>query len=211
MKKLMTSIMALLLLCTGSAQAGYQQDCCIPSDPCCSNDSWYVGGFAGANWLTGNRHQGCFSGKTRYQTGYALAVSVGRTIGCDFRAEFEYIYRNNEFKGNTDCDFCAPRGDVWSNAYMLNGFYNISLCNDWCLQPFVGLGIGYATHRIDLKRNAFICENSNKKNGFAWQVIAGVEYPFCDNIAIALEYRFFQSQLKNLYSQTLGAGLRYSF
>lgn len=215
MKKLIVSAMAfMLLLCTGSAQAGFQQDNCYPCDPCCSLDDWYIGGFAGANWTTSTKHHhGCFSGRHKHHTGYVLAVSIGRSFCDEYRVEFEYAYRNNEFKNRIDCDFCAPhKGHVWSNAYLVNGFWNIPWCNSWCLKPFVGAGIGYASQRLDFSHSrSFICTGNNKKNGFAWQLIAGIEYPICDNIAVSFEYRFFKGRLNNIYSQNLGAGFRYSF
>jgi len=214
MKKLMTSAMTcMLLLSAGSAQAWYDQDSCYDScEPCCSENAWYIGGFAGANWITGtNHHRGCFTGRHHSQTGYALAASIGRSFCENYRVEFEYTYRHNNFKSHNSCDFCAPKnGHVHSNAFLVNGFWDISFCNNWCLKPFVGAGIGWANQRLDHDHH-FCNKDRNKKNGFAWQVIAGVEYELCNNIDLSIEYRFFQGGLSHVYSQAVGAGFRYNF
>lgn len=218
----------VLLLYAGSTQAWDQSDnCCYDPcvsndlcasfDPCCCiEDTWYIGGFGGANWLTGGKtHRGCFiDSKLNYETGFVAAASIGRRFVCnDLRVEFEYSYRRNEFKNRISCDFCAPRkGRVWSNSYLVNGFWYIPMCNDMWVKPFVGGGVGYATQRFEFRNHTCSCDSRKKRNtnGFAWQVIAGLEHSFC-NTDISLEYRFFDGRLKNVYNHTLGLGLRYNF
>lgn len=216
MKKVITSVMAsVMLLCVGSAQAWCQPDgCydqCAPCDPCCTQDGYYIGGFAGANWLTNSKHHhGRYNRRHKFDTGYALAASIGYRW-CNFRAEFEYSYRRNQFKGRRYSErYSRNKAHVWSNSYLVNAFWDIPWCNDWCLKPFVGGGIGYATQRLGFRHSSRY-NNSDKKNGFAWQVIAGLAYPICDNLDISLEYRFHKGRLKDVYSQNVGAGLRYYF
>lgn len=239
MKKLITSVMAsAMLLCVSSAQAWCEPDCsydpcapCAPCDPCCYNEGFYIGGFGGANFLTFDKKYRHFDGsrsRSRTNTGYVAAASIGYRWCNNFRAEFEYAYRFNKLKGHhhkhhdvTSSQEYRSHGknEAYSNAYLFNLVYDIAWCNDWCIKPYIGAGIGYAQHHVRLRSHNVIVVGGpeiaykarSKNNGFAWQVLAGLAYPICDNLDLSIEYRFFKGNLKHLYNQNVGAGLRYYF
>ena len=81
-------------------------------------------------------------------------------------------------------------------AGLVNAYYDFNpypVCN-FCLAPFVGAGVGYAKH------------------SFAWQLIAGLNYPLQDNIDLSLSYRFFNLAChENIHNHGLALGLNYHF
>lgn len=213
---------SMMLLGASSAQAAFDAGCCY--EPVCCEDQtgFYIGTFAGGNFITTCNHRNrsdIFRNRHNFSSGYVVDASIGYRWCNDLRFEFEYAYRNNKGRHrwresrNEDTFCCSKRKNFVQNAYMFNAFYDLNLCNDWCLnlKPFVGVGIGYASgrnhhHRFDGERHRW-----NRDNGFAWQVIAGLAYPICDEIDLSLEYRFFKGRAERLYNNAVGVGLKYYF
>lgn len=205
MKKKFTLLMASMMLLGATAGQAWTDGCCY-TDPCCEEQTgFYVGGFGGANFISTSRN--CGRSRDHFNTGYVAAASLGYRWCHDVRFEFEYAYRNNQRKHNI-VGASSNRRHFGRNAYMFNGLYDINLCNDWCLKPFVGVGIGY--EQINGRRHS---DESGRhhRNGFAWQIIAGIAYPICDVIDLSLEYRFFKGRAHNLYNNDVGVGLKYYF
>jgi opacity protein-like surface antigen len=227
MKKKFTLLMASMMLLGASAAQAWTDSGCCYEDPCCEDQTgFYIGGFGGANFISTSRDCGSNT-KRDFNTGYVLNASIGYRWCHDVRFEFEYAYRNNQGKHrNRDSgSICnssgSKRKNFIQNAYMFNGFYDLGLCNDWCIKPFVGAGIGYVNARNAHHHNrcestvvgAAVSSSSRKKdkNGFAWQLIAGIAYPICDEVDLSLEYRFFKGRERRLYNNDVGVGLKYYF
>lgn len=186
-------------------------------------EGFYVGATGAADFLsnTKNHRHGYGSNRSRYDTGFFGAIDLGYRwcSGLHLEAEVAYRYNREKRRHHSSSYSRGNRGhrDVW--AAMVNVLYDINMC--WCVEPYVGVGIGYA--HVRNKRHDFFSysgsrfrRNRNDDNSFAWQVIAGVAYPICDNIDVAVEYRFFNAVTnrrhdKNSYNNDIGINLKYYF
>lgn len=228
MKKKFTLLMASMMLLGASAAQAWNDAGCCYEDLCCEDQTgFYIGAFGGANFISTSRDcRGGDYSRRRFDTGYVVTGSIGYRWCHNVRFEFEYGYRNNKVRHRRDgseslaadagCDSSGKRNrNFYQNAYMFNGFYDISFCNDWCLKPYVGAGIGYAQTRNGRHErysgDGYSYNRNNRRNGFAWQIIAGLAYPICDEVDLSLEYRFFKSRERNLYNNDIGVGLKYYF
>lgn len=111
-------------------------------------------------------------------------------------------------------------GDVEGYSVMFNGRYDI--CIDMCFTPYVKAGIGWARTRIEASHHDKHCadwggdwdqnnwRHNRSKNGFAWQVGAGVSFPICDNTLLDVGYNFLRAQ-KEINNNSFVAALRYVF
>lgn len=169
-------------------------------------------------------------------TGYFVAGAVGYRLCEGWRGEVEGGYHHNSRKkhhhDSSSSDHFNNRrrhGDVNTWSVMFNGYYDIQTC--WCVKPFVGVGIGYADsehkrhgrhHGSSSSSNGCdTCVGSSSshhhrkhhdKNGFAWQLIAGVAYPICDCWEVSLQYRYFNpTYVSRLHYNDVGIGLAYAF
>lgn len=225
MKKQFTLLMAsMMLLGASTAQAWTDAGCCY-EDICCEDQTgFYVGTFAGANFISSSnshsRNVNVYNNRRNFNTGYVVDASVGYRWCHDIRMEFEYAYRSNQGRhrwnqsNNVSGSFCSKHKNFVQNAYMFNGFYDIAGCQDWCVKPFVGAGVGYANTR-NARHHVNNGDSSRRRHncdgGFAWQIIAGLAYPICDQIDLSLEYRFFKAKERKLYNNDVGVGLKYYF
>lgn len=190
-------------------------------------EGFYVGATGAADFLTNDRghRRGYGRGRDRqrYDTGFFGAIDLGYRWCSGLHLEAEVAYRYDRQRRNhrnySDYGFRNRRGhrDVW--AAMVNVLYDINMC--WCVEPYVGFGLGYA-HVRNNRHNRFFGSYSysgrrNKDdNNFAWQVIAGIAYPIYCNIDVAIEYRFFNAvnnrrHDRNLYHNDIGVNLKYYF
>lgn len=174
-------------------------------------EGFYVGATGAADFLSNaKRHR-----EGRYETGFFGAIDLGYRWCSGLHLEAEVAYRYHRQKRHTDYyGYGNRRGhrDVW--AAMVNVLYDINMC--WCVQPYVGVGLGYA--HVKQHRHLFYSYNHdrNRDNAFAWQIIAGIAYPICDNIDVAVEYRFFDAvtsnrHQKNFFHNDIGVNLKYYF
>lgn len=214
---------SMMLLGASAAQAWTDAGCCY-EDPCCEDQTgFYIGGFGGANFISTSRN--CGHNRRNFDTGYVLSASLGYRWCHNVRFEFEYAYRNNKGHHRHHYAGVAEGADValeqsynrrrhrsfFQNAYMFNGFYDLDMCNDWCLKPFVGAGVGYAQNRHGHHNFYGEGRHKNKQNGFAWQIIAGLAYPICDEVDLSIEYRYFRGRDHHLNNNDVGVGLKYYF
>lgn len=207
-------------------------------------EGFYVGATGAADFLSntgkGRRH-GSGSGHRnhfRYDTGFFGAIDLGYRWCSGLHLEAEVAYRYNRQRknhrrhyGNFFESRRNRRGhrDVW--AAMVNVLYDINMC--WCVEPYVGAGIGYAHVRNNRHNRRFNYGSSNSHrrhdkddNAFAWQIILGVAYPITCNIDVALEYRFFNAvnnsrrhhgyhnsgrENRNAFNNDIGVNLKYYF
>lgn len=134
-------------------------------------------------------------------------------------------------KGNNHGKDCnkkkkhSSHGYLNSYAIMANARYDF--CIDSCFTPYVKGGIGYANSKnhhnknhddkvchkgdnCDNGKKSKHCHNSHSKNGFAWQVGAGVTFPICDNTTFDIGYTYFRAQ-KEINNQSLVFAAKYGF
>ncbi len=195
MKKIILTLATLLL----SVNAYADTVCC--EVPCCSSSNFYVKGTVGPNWLD-SRYG------TDYNTGYLLSGAVGYRFCFGARIEGEYAFRNNNFKFH----YYNLKARMRSSALMVNAIYDIPLSNYMDtrgITPFVGVGIGGDFYRFSA--NSYGYNRSVKANRFAWQILAGLDYPLTDCLDATLEYKFNRATKTNLYNNSLGFGVTYKF
>lgn len=151
-----------------------------------ANDGLYVGGMAGVNFL--DVHAGHHK-KVGTKAGYTLGGVVGYKFCDDFRLEGEISYRNNSYK---HLKYHSQKVDLSGNtkawSFMANGYYDLPV--QWVVTPYVGAGIGY---------DKFCGKAASAKvsdEGFAWQVMTGVNYDLCQGVQVNLEYKFHEAFLR---------------
>lgn len=199
----MKNLFLTLLIWLGISLGAYAENNC----PCI-----YTKVFGGANFLQTETSGGV---STRYSPGYVVSGSLGYRWGyLGLRVEAEYAYRRNSlrnihFLGRT----FSLNGHFQSSSYMANLLWDLPLYNWGCdfygIEPFIGGGVGYDVQRIHGSNAGLTL--SDKKRGFAWQVMAGLGYPIFCNTYLSLEYKFHKGRLSHLYNHSLGLGLNFSF
>jgi opacity protein-like surface antigen len=180
-------------------------------------EGFYLGATGAASFVqTSNNHR---RHHQKYDTGFFGAIDLGYRWcnGFHLEAEVAYIY-NKDKKHNNYYSFNSSHRrhrDVW--AGMVNGLYEFDTC--WGVEPYVGIGLGYAHVKHGINNDfsyAYSGRRHASHNSFAYQVIAGVAYPICDNIDLAVEYRFFdavnsRSHAPRVYNHNVGLNLKYYF
>lgn len=132
------------------------------------------------------------SGEIELGTGWNAGAAFGYRYGNNIAAEVEYIYRSADVdtvrSGQTSI---TDGGDLASTAFMLNGYYRFSVReNRWT--PYLGLGVGYANEvDIDLDNGAGAGAVDLEDSGFAYQVIAGIDYKISERVSISGDARYF--------------------
>jgi len=168
-----------------------------------ADEGFYAGAFGGANWLDISSH-------VEMKTGFLVGGSIGCKWCNGLRVEGELGYRRNKLNHfKVDHEKLALSGHVRTWSYMANAFYELPI--DFCLKPYVGAGVGYANQRANMNRiNEDRVHAKNNKNGFAYQLIAGVAYPICDTIDLDLEYRYFRGR-EHTNNNSVALGMKYMF
>jgi len=178
-------------------------------------DGWYSGIFGGYAYVPNNIHTNSY-GVTRSNATYWSGYDAGGSIGFKshpMRYEGELTYINANLKSFKINHISQTGVGGYNNAIlaMANVYYDFP--NQWtCLQPFLGLGIGYGWIHAKLNsqgpQQATQFSGSNVK--FAYQGTGGLIYNFSENYAINIGYRYittvhvnslgklFQAQLGNL-------------
>ncbi len=185
--------------------------CCNDQGPCCNSATFKAGGYTG---ISGGVNFLCTSGhkhnKPHASAGYELGWEIGYRWKQGIRLEFEAAYRHNHI------DYVRHQGSnvrsgghVWSGAAMVNGVFEFPglMCFN-CVKPYVGVGLGYTHIDIDIEGPFGYASG---KDGFAWQVIAGIDYWFDQNVDIAVEYRYREGPITYFFDQTAQVALKYHF
>jgi opacity protein-like surface antigen len=192
MKKIFFVTCALFSISAASVSA----QCC---EPVCGCGDFYFGAFGGANWVN---HNGSHSSHNKYKAGYLVGGDLGYRFDNGFRIEGEISYRQNDRKNN-------GHKSKKTTVYMGNAIYQFDVDCLCGLDLFFGAGLGYANtqHHHHNGREG----HNNKHNGFAWQLIAGVAYPICENFELDLEYRFLDETKSKFNNNSVDVGVRYYF
>jgi opacity protein-like surface antigen len=162
---------------------------------------WYVKGFGGATWPSGD--DGDISGvgaglsargDADYDTGYTLGAAIGAYFTPNFAMELEYAYRNadadtdvtvTDSAGNIVSDDTIG-GDAHSNAVMLNALYYFNgMGPNGAWIPYVGGGLGWANAEIDIDGTF------ERENALAYQLIGGVGFAVTPSWTLLGEVRWF--------------------
>jgi opacity protein-like surface antigen len=117
---------------------------------------------------------------------FGVGVGVYSQFLGGSRFELETSYTHNEVSGVTYVDFDLPASfDVETRALFFNYLKEVPLGK---LTGYFGGGVGYAntSFRGDLDTVRF----SDESDGFAWQLVAGVDFPLTDRLSMFTQYRY---------------------
>ncbi|MCL7744746.1 outer membrane beta-barrel protein [Guyparkeria hydrothermalis] len=123
--------------------------------------------------------------------GYRLAewldteLSLNQVDGFDLSGPYENDGNPSGEIGRTEVD---------TTSVIILGLVNLSAVLDasWPVEPYVGLGAGYARH--DMARfnitNDSATINSDTSGGFAWKVLLGATYPVSEHMSLDASYAY---------------------
>ena len=129
-----------------------------------------------------------------FDPGYMGSAAVGYNWFfpenvADVRVELEGSYRYNDTNsiGTLPLD-----GDVQAFGVMVNGYFDFR--TNWVVVPYLGAGFGAA--RVMYEDNGAGALNPIDDNDtkFAYQVMGGFNYDLGSNLALGIEYRYFESE-----------------
>ena len=130
--------------------------------------------------------------ESQFDSGTGFGITLGRSFD-QFRGELEYTSRKNDIKShslNGGSTLPGSKGEAKSDAFMLNGYYDID--TNSAFVPYLGAGIGMAKVKFDDFGVAAIPDVLNdNESQFAYQFMAGGEYRFADMWGLFAEYRYF--------------------
>ena len=130
--------------------------------------------------------------ESQFDSGTGFGITLGRSFD-QFRAELEYTSRKNDIKShslNGSATLPGSKGEAKSDAFMLNGYYDID--TNSAFVPYLGAGFGMAKVKFDDFGVAAIPDVLNdNESQFAYQFMAGGEYRFADTWGLFAEYRYF--------------------
>ena len=136
----------------------------------------------------GNR----FSGHANSDMGFNVGGAIGMRFHEYFRAELEYVYRENE-TDKMSIQGEQPRnasGHIGLMTLMVNGYVDYDL--GLKVVPYIGVGIGWGYLDFDNKNKGLPEQVAVEGNDsvFAWSLMAGGSYPVNEILDISLGYRY---------------------
>ncbi|MFW2368954.1 MAG: outer membrane protein [Desulforhopalus sp.] len=153
-----------------------------------------------------------------YDTGFIGNLAVGYDFSAPFRLELEYLLQNNDIErypfGRLSVTGPVALGsvDLTTQAFMINGYYDIDTESPWT--PFVGLGAGWGNLDLDGPEHS----PAGSDNVFAYQLMGGVSYALNEEWSVDVQYRHLGTSDAtiddadfNMNSNDLILGIRYNF
>lgn len=169
-------------------------------------DNAYAGVTGGVNFINTYRHDGQ---SIEFKPGATGAATLGYKVDCGLRTEAEFGYRYNRFsKIKVDGIRIDGRGHVNSWSTMANVIYDLPTYV--CVQPYVGVGVGYAKYRVSTKHVPTNTVVKHSLDGFTHQFLAGVEYPLDYSLSLDVKYRYQKTHNVD-YQQSVECGLVCAF
>lgn len=181
--------------------------------------------------------------KSTFGATFAVGYDFMKNFAVPMRAELEYgIFSEVENKGNyTTYDSKVGAKQKFNiHTLMLNAYYDVYTGTEWT--PYIGAGLGLAFINSKGKLtyddyssydDSFSLSASRKTNvNLAWQIGAGVNYAFNENVSIEAGYRFMglgsaetkthklsdgtdsmkiYGKADNLFMHQFSIGMRYAF
>ena len=184
-------------------------------------DGWYASGFGGYAYIPNNiniTHQALTYTDASYQPGFDAGGNLGyKSNPMRYEGELTFLNANvNHFDQN---HLNQTRVGGYNNGVlgMANVYYDFPGLIP-CLQPFLGVGIGYEWLNVQLD-NLLPTDASTLRvtsSTFAYQGVAGITYNFAENYALNISYRYFATphvfDLGHVFQASLGnLGVTYRF
>ena len=178
-------------------------------------DGWYAGVFGGYAYVPNNinkTQQGLTRSNATYQAGYDAGGNIGfKSNPMRYEGELTYINANLEKFRNNSIQQTGVGGyndNFLAMAKVYYDFPNVLMA----IQPFLGVGIGYAWVQARLNSTGpdGITQFTGSNSVFAYQATGGLTYNFAETWALNIGYRYiatkhaenlghiFQAHLANL-------------
>ena len=153
----------------------------------------YIGVFGG--YVKPNDLEVENSADVSLKDGWAIGAKAGYIFPQVkwLAAELEYFYLAKQ-----DIDQSGTDGDFSAHNIMANLLVRYP---EGPIHPFVGVGIGWSW--ATFKENSPGVSIDETDNGFAWQILAGVNFQVTPNWSADLAYRYFSSEYRNVGSLDL--------
>ncbi len=184
-------------------------------------NGWYGEIFGGYSYLPNNIQttlNGLYWSNVTYNAGYNGGGRIGyKSNPLRYEAEVTYIgAADSGFKVNNIKQINIS-GETSATTAMVNAYYDFPGFIV-PLEPFIGLGIGYAYVNAHLYGTGptLSTEFRGADSAFAYQGTVGLTYNFVDNYALDIEYRYLGtnnvSELGKIFQANMAiAGVTYRF
>ena len=192
---LMTKLLLSGLVCCSALQAATDTSATPSSDTssqmkvkekCTLNTGFSFAAFGGANWA----HTHVSLGDVEFDVGYIVGGSTGYRWKCGLEVEAEVAYRRNHMdRFKFDRTNFHASGHLRKWTYMGNLKYYFPV--HWYITPNIGAGAGYGNQKLFINSiNGISIGSHQKKEGFAWQVLAGLTCYLCRHLDLDLDYHY---------------------
>lgn len=184
-------------------------------------DGWYTSVFGGYTYFPNNINQsqgGALYTDASYHAGYHAGGSLGFQSNA-LRYEGQLSYLNANLKAFS-VDTIKQTGVTGYNdavVALANVYFDFHNALN-CLQPYLGMGIGYAWVNAKLNSTGPLGAThfSGSNTVFAYQPTVGLTYNFAENYALNIGYRYLATaqpnELGKLYQANLATvGAVYRF
>lgn len=163
-------------------------------------------------------------GNIDFETGGKISTAFGLRKG-RLRGEAEFSHRNLDWDGTGSAEGFDDQGgslglfeakadgDMNVDVLMFNGYYDIIQTEG--LSFYLGAGVGVAWEEYNLEEFTISDQTFEddvelgEDDGVAYQLMAGATATVTDNIAVDLQYAYFEAV--EAQSHELGLNLRYTF
>ncbi len=175
-------------------------------------DGWYGSVFGGYAYVP-NNISNTQSGLSRTDASYRAGYDAGGSFGYKsnpMRYEGELTYINaklNHFLVNT-INQTRTTGHTNGILAMANIYYDFPAMIT-CIEPFLGVGLGYAWVNAKLYSTGPIIatEFTGSNSLFAYQATAGLTFNFSENYALNLGYRYVATERADQLGKSFQAHL----
>lgn len=157
----------------------------------------YLAGYLGLNTFYDQEFTDSASGNSgdfEIDNDFSFAGALGLRLSPQVRLEGELSYRNTDVQradiqgvGSFDMG-----GKFKSTVLFANAYYDFDV--PWAIQPFIGGGLGYGWHSVDIgDGSGFLSNATADESSIMWNVAAGVKYRINPELAFTGGYRYVDS------------------
>ena len=175
-------------------------------------NGWYSGVFGGYSYLPNNINktkQSISYTDLAYRPGYDAGGSLGFKSN-PMRYEGEITYVNANVKSFKENGLTQTNVGAYHNAILglANVYYDFPGLIT-CIEPFLGVGLGYGWMNLKLNNLAPTSTTDFRitSSAFAYQGTAGVTYNFSENYALNMGYRYIATNSLFAYGNAFQAHL----
>ena len=175
-------------------------------------DGWYGSVFGGYAYLPNNLNRytsGILRNNAVYSRGYDAGGSFGyKSSPLRYEGEFTYINANLKRFNLSRVTQNTVKGYNQAGLAMANVYYDFPGIVE-CIEPFLGVGIGYAyVDGLFKSAGPFgITRYRNSNTVFAYQGTAGLTYNFAEAWALNIGYRYVATNRVNAFGKLFQAHL----